>query len=161
MGRGGYIIIQHRSEKCDGELSLPVIGQVAFALLLAVVLSHMISPPPNREALSIESVRLKVLVETSISVIFKETAVKPVGRSISAGVSPRDIISWSPVGSITRRRIVSLTSQVKSSGSDGFTPPVVHASVKKLATAVASVGKQENTIILLFLPFLYRFCARE
>ena len=154
MRRGSYIIIQHRSEKCDGELSLPVIGHVAFALLLGVLSSHTISPSPNREALSIESVRLKFLVESLITVISNVFAVKPDGRVTSAGVSPTDITSWSPVGSTTRRRTTPLTSQVKRSGSDGFTPPVVHASVKKLATAVASVRTQEITIILLSLPLL-------
>ena len=98
----------------------------------------MILPLSKREALSIEIVRLKFLVESSTSVISKDTAVKPSGRATSAGVFPRDIISWSPVGSTTRRRTAPLTSQVKRRRSDGFTPPVVHASFRKLASAAVS-----------------------
>ena len=111
----------------------------------------MISPPPKREALLIESVRLKFLVEPSITVISNDSAVKPGGRSTSAAVSPRDIISWSPVGSTTRKRTTPLTSQVKRSGSDGFTPPVVHASVKKLASAVVSVSNREIHYIIILI----------
>ena len=122
----------------DGEKGLPI-GHPAFTAFIEVVSSHTISPPSKREALAIEMIRLKFRVDSSISVIFKDTAVKPVGRSMSAAVSPRDAISWSPVGRNTRRRITPLTSQVKRRGSVGFTPPVAHASFVKLATADATV----------------------
>ena len=100
--------------------------------------SHSISLPFKREALSIESVILKFLVDSLIS---KDTAVKLAGRTTSGVVSPTGIITWSPVGRTSHRRAVPLTSNVKKRGSDGFTPPVVHASREKLATAVASVSK--------------------
>ena len=124
----------------DSELSLPIIRQLALACFLEVVSSHVISPPPKRKALAIEMVKLKFLVDSSTSVISKDTAVKPVGRITSAAVSPIDVISWSPVGSFNRRRAAPLTSQVKRRGSVGFTPPVAHASFVKLATADASVS---------------------
>ena len=79
-------------------------------------------------------------MDPSISIISNNTAVKPAGRATSAAVT-----SWSPVGSTTRRRAAPLTLQVKRRGSDGFTPPVVHASFEKLATAVASVSKKSIT----------------
>ena len=120
-------------------MSLPI-GHSAIALFTEVVSSHMISPFPKREALSIESVRLKFLVESSISVMSKDTAIKPGGRATSAAASPTDIISWSPVGSTTRRRTTPLTSHVKRRGSDGFTPPVTHASFVKYAAAAAYVN---------------------
>ena len=124
------------------ELSSPITGHLAFASFIEVVSSHLISPKFKREALSIESVSLKFLVDSSTFIISKDTVVKPAGRATSAAVSPTDITSWSPVGSTSRRRAAPLTSQVKRRGSDGFTPPVVHASLEKLATAVASVSKK-------------------
>ena len=123
----------------DSKLSLLKIRQLALAWFLGVVSSHVISPPPKREALAIEMVMLKFLVDSSTSVITKDTAVKPVGRATSAAVSPTDTISWSPVGSTTRRRTIALTSQVKLRGSVGFTPPVAHASFVNLAAGGTSV----------------------
>ena len=121
------------------ELSLPIIGQLALAWFLEVVSSHLISPPPKREALAIEMVKLKLLWKSFISVISNDTAVKPVGRYKSTAVSPTDTISCSPVGSNNRKRTTPLTSQVKRRGSVGFTPPVAHAAFVKLATADATV----------------------
>ena len=62
------------------DVMLPIIGHLAFASFLDVVLSHLISPPFKRKALSIESVSVKFLVDSSISVIVKDIAEKPVGK---------------------------------------------------------------------------------
>ena len=86
-----------------------------------------------------EMVMLKFLVKSSISVISKDTAVKPVGRDMSAAVSPIDVISWSPVGSTNRRRAAPLTSQVKRRGSVDFTPPVAHDGFVKLAAGTTVI----------------------
>ena len=57
-------------------------------------------------------------------------------------VSLIDTASFSPLGRIIRRTGASITSQVKTRGSFGHTPPAVHLASLKLATAdgVASVN---------------------
>ena len=115
------------------------IGQLAVTgFPVRDVSSQLISLPcaSKREALAIERVSEMFLRDSLISIISKETALKPGGRpSTSAAVSPTDIISCSPVGSLTRRRITFPSSQVKKRGSVGFTPPVVHPSFENLATS--------------------------
>ena len=119
-------------------LNIPI-GQLAVADTVDVS-SHLISPPcaSKKEALAIERVSEKLLRDSLNSIISNDTALKPGAMYTAAAVSPTDIISCAPDGSITRRRI-TLSSQVKRRGSVGFTPPVVHSSFAKLATADASV----------------------
>ena len=78
----------------------------------------MISPPSNREAFIIESVREMFLVLSFIGAALKDSTVTP-GRAIyiSLAVSLIAVPSWSPLGNITRRRKTSFSSQVKRRGS--------------------------------------------
>ena len=73
--------------------NLPCNEHLALATFCEVVSLHLISPPVTREALAMDSVREMFLFESSISVIFKDTAVNPDGRTTSAIVSPTDISS--------------------------------------------------------------------
>ena len=85
-----------------------LIGHPTVAFFSEVVLSHVILPPFRQEALSMLNNRLKFLLFSSTSVIVRFTASKPGNGSCTLSiVSPRDINSASPLGSITRRRPTS------------------------------------------------------
>ena len=89
----------------------------------------MILPLFRIGAFLIERVRVKFIVDTTVSTMTKEFTVNPLGRFF---VSPRDT---SPVGRVSRRLRISLISQVKTRGSAGHTPPDAHCESLKLATA--------------------------
>ena len=113
----------------------PSSGHPAITLLITVVSSHVILPSFRIDAFLIERVRVKFLVDTAVPPITKEFTVNPLGRFRSSFVSPRVTVSVSPVGRVTLRLRISLTSHMKVRGSVGHTPPAVHCESLKLADA--------------------------
>ena len=137
--------IQQQNFHIEVQYDIPCNLHLAVATFL-LVLSHMISPPSKREAFIIESVRKKLFMNPSIaSVILKYSTVTP-GRAIyiSPAVSPVDVTSWCPLGSITRRRTTSFSSQVNRRGSIKHTPLPAHLESLNVADAddAASVCKE-------------------